>query len=167
MELSIRPVREEDAGSIAALLNPIIQAGKYTIMTEQISVDGQARYIREFPEPGVFHVAVRHDSQEIVGLQSVEPASTTEDSLRHVGEISTFVSLASQRNGVGRSLSEATFQSARERGFRKILAAIRADNPDAVSFYRSQGFVIIGTARQHALVQGCYIDEVLAEKFLA
>jgi L-amino acid N-acyltransferase YncA len=166
MEFSIRTVREKDAKSIVELLNPIIQAGTYTIMDEQVSVDDQMDFIRGFPERGVFNVAVCNDSHKVLGLQDVQPISTGVNAFRHVGEISTFVSLASHRKGIGRTLSQATFQAAKELGFIKICATVRADNPPAVAFYQSQGFRVIGTAQKHALVGGKYIDEVFMEKFV-
>ena len=88
------------------------------------------------------------------------------DLARSLGEVSTFVALGSRRAGIGRALTAATLRAARERGFRKVWAPIRADNPAAVAFYRSQGFRVIGTARAHALVRGAYLDEVLAERLL-
>ena len=48
MEFSIRVAREEDAESIVELLNPIIQAGQYTAMVEQLSVDDQIDFIVNF-----------------------------------------------------------------------------------------------------------------------
>lgn len=166
MEFLIRRIREEDAKSIVALLNPIIQAGTYTIMDEPLSVDDQIEFIRAFPKRGVFHVAVCKEGQKVLGLQDVQPISTGVNALKHVGEISTFVSLASHREGIGRSLTQATFQAAKEQGFLKIMAAIRADNPQAIAFYLSQGFRVIGTAQKHAFVGGRYVDEILAEKFV-
>ena len=73
MEFSIRTVREEDTESIVELLNPIIQAGKYTIMDEQLSVDEQLDFLRGFPKRGVFHVAVCNDSQSVLGIQDERP----------------------------------------------------------------------------------------------
>jgi L-amino acid N-acyltransferase YncA/N-acetylglutamate synthase-like GNAT family acetyltransferase len=166
MELSIRRVREEDATSIVALLNPIIRAGTHTIMDREVSVDEQRAFIRGFPERGVFQVAVSNRGQRVLGLQDVVPLAPGSSALRHVGEISTFVALASQRLGIGRSLCQATFTAARAQGFLKLWATIRADNPQAVTFYQSQGFRVVGTAEKHAFVRGQYIDEILAEKLL-
>jgi L-amino acid N-acyltransferase YncA len=166
MEFSIRRVREEDAESIVELLNPIIRAGKYTIMDEELSVDDHVDFIRKFPERGVYNVAISKESLKVLGIQDVQPKSNSENALKHVGEISTFVSLASQRKGRGRSLSKKTFKDAKQQGFNKIFATIRADNPQEISFYRIQGFEVIGTAQKHAFVRGRYIDEVFMEKFL-
>ena len=166
MEFSIRRVREEDARSIIEMLNPIVEAAQYTIMDGPFSVDDQIGFIRSFPKRGVYHVALSNDSEKVLGIQDVQPLSDATKALRHVGEISTFVALGSHREGVGTSLSRATFQAAKEQGFLKLMATIRADNPQAVAFYLSQGFSIIGTAHKHAFVQGHYINEILTEKFL-
>ena len=167
MNLSVRPAQEEDAGSIIELLNPIIQSGLYTAMDKELSVDDQARFIREFPPRGVYNVAVCNDSQRVVGIQDVQPAFPVFlNAFKHVGNIGTFVSLDMHRSGVGRNLCEATFKQAKEQGFIKLTAMIRADNPMAVLFYQNQGFKIIGTAKKHAFVGGDYIDEVIAERFL-
>lgn len=148
------------------VLNPIIETGAMTILEGPLTVEDQVEFIRGFPERGVFHVAICGDSQRLVGLQDVTPISTTENALRHVGQIATFVALDAHRQGIGQSLSRATFPAASELGFTKLMATIRADNRRAVSFYRNQGFEVIGTARQHALVNGDYVDEIIAEKFL-
>ncbi len=166
VEFLIRPATEADAQAIIEVLNPIIEAGRYTIMDAPLSVDEQIEFMRGFPTRGVFHVAVGAADQRLWGLQSVEPVSASTKALWHVGEISTFVALGAHRLGVGRHLSAATVAGATARGFRKFTATVRGDNPPAVAFYQSQGFQIIGTARQHAFIQGRYMDEVLMERFL-
>jgi L-amino acid N-acyltransferase YncA len=166
MAFTIRKAVEEDARSMVALLNPIIQAGTYTTMDDTLSVAEQLAFIRNFPRRGVLHVAVCEQSQAILGIQDVMPLSPESSVLQHVGGISTFVSLVSHGQGIGHSLCQATFQAAKELGFTKIMATIRADNPRAVSFYLGQGFRIIGTAQKHVFMKGRYIDEILAERFL-
>lgn len=166
MEFSIRVVREEDAKSIVEILNPIIQDGCFTIMETLFSEEDQVSFIRGLPAKSVYHVAIRSENQEVLGIQDVLPYTEDRSALAHVGEISTFVSLDAHRSGVGRGLSQETFRVAKERGFQKLMAAIRADNPHAISFYQSQGFEQIGTAKRHVQLRGRYIDEVFMEKFI-
>ncbi len=160
-----------------AVLNPIIEAGIHTILQQTYTAEEQAAYIRDFPLGGVFYVAVAQQAPDdahragiarapgrIVGMQSVEPIpSTSPATFAHVGDISTFVAPDAHRTGVGRALSRATIKAAWEAGFLKLMANVRADNPAAVAFYRSVGFRLIGTARNHALVRGVRIDEVMLE----
>lgn len=164
MPITIRRVQETDAAAIVALLNPIIQAGIYTAMPETFSTADQLDFIRNFPERGIYHLAT-DTAAHVLGIQDVMPISTS-DVFRHVGEISTFVALDSQKQGVGGSLCRATFETAKELGYLKLRATVRGDNPHALTFYRSQGFEFIGVAKAHAFLNGKYIDEVLLEKFL-
>ena len=164
MNFTIRPVQEFDAQAISQLLNAIITTGKYTIL-EPVSVQEQLEFIQGFPKRGVFLVAERDDGK-ILGLQDVSPTSSWSNAMRHVGDIATFIALPAQGQGVGRALAQCTFAAARAKGYEKLIAMIRGDNPRAIGFYVSQGFKIIGTMHRHALVNGYYIDEVIAEKML-
>lgn len=165
MGFTVRTVVESDAEAIVSLLNPIIDEGTHTIMVEPITVDDQVDFIIRFPDRGVYHLAISDDGK-VLGIQDVQPIASDTTALNHVGQISTFVSLDDQRSGVGRAMSRATFRAAKAKGFLKLCASIRVDNRTAISFYQSQGFQIIGTARRHALIDGKYLDEVLAERFL-
>ncbi len=166
MDCLIRPVRDDDAQGLADLLNPLIELGTVTIMTEPITAEGQRDYLREFPPRGVFFVAEEGGNGRLVGMQSVEPIYPAIHAFHHVGEIATFVAVDAHRKGIARALSKATFKACREAGFLKIRATIRADNPLGLGFYTGMGFEIIGTAMRHARVRGELVDEVLAERFL-
>ncbi len=164
MEFSIRPVREDDARAIVELLNPLIQAGTYTIMDELLSERDQLDFIRGFPGRGVYNVAVDHLNHEVLGIQDVMPTSAHTRALERVGAVSTFVSPACHRKGVGSRLSHATFEQARQQRFLKLRATIRADNPQAIAFYQSQAFEVVGTAS--ASVRGRSIGQVVAQRVL-
>ena len=165
MEISIRAVNEDDAASIIELLNQIIQAGIFTIMVESFSVEDQIDFIRNFPKRGIYHIAIDNESQKILGIQDVMPISTS-NVFKHVGDISTFVGLDSHKQGVGQRLCQATLKVAKKKGYLKIRATVRGDNPYALSFYQGQGFEVIGIAKKHAFLHGKYVDEVLFEKFI-
>jgi L-amino acid N-acyltransferase YncA len=164
MSFEIREVRVSDAETAAALLNSVIEEARYTIVVKPFTVDEMFEFIRKTLANGTFFIAIAEDDQ-VLGLQLMLPYSTMA-SLKHVGDIGTYVAPLSHRSGVGRALSEATFKKAREQGFLKVIAMIRGDNPRAQAFYNSLGFRLIGTALKHAYVRGEYIDEVLMERFL-
>jgi len=165
MEIPIRPVKETDAAAIVALLNPIVEAEIYTAMTETFSAADQLDFIRNFPQRGIYHIALDGDHQNALGIQDVMPISTS-NIFRHVGEISTFVALDAHRHGVGQSLCRATFKAAKELGYLKLRATVRGDNLNALAFYQSHGFELLGVAKKHAWLYDKYVDEVLLEKFL-
>jgi L-amino acid N-acyltransferase YncA len=142
MDILIRPVAETDAGNIVALLTPILEAGIYSAMVDPGSVEDQIAFIRNRPPLGIYHLA--ESAGRILGIQDVDPTATGPEP---VGEISTFVALGRHRQGIGGALTRATLAEARTRGYRTLHATIRADNPDALAFYRRQGFEPVGRRR--------------------
>ena len=166
MDLLVRPAQPADAEQIVGILNPIIAAGVYTVFDGPFSVQAEREYIEQFPERGLFLVAVERESGRIVGFQSMEPFADYTRAFDHVGVLGTYVAENYRRKGVARKLFQQTFVAARERGYEKIFTFVRADNPAALQTYRAQGFSVIGTAKKHAKLAGRHIDEVLIEKLL-
>jgi len=166
MHLLIRQAQPGDAAGIVAVLNPIIEAGTYTVLDTPLTVEFERKYIVDFPERGIFHVAARGQDHNIVGLQSLEPFASYTHAFDHVGVIGTYVALPHQRHGVGTCLSRATFDAARRLGYRKIMTYIRVDNLASVCFHLKLGFRLIGTVREQARIGDRYVDEIMVEMFL-
>jgi L-amino acid N-acyltransferase YncA len=166
MDVHVRGVRLDDAEGIVRVLNPIIEAGTYTILDTPVTAEAERRYISELPERAIFHVAEAPADQRIVGLQTMEPFAGYTRACDHVGVIATFVDLGCRRRGLGRRLFEATVDAARQKGYEKIFTYVRGDNPAALTAYMKFGFQIVGTAQRHAKIGGRYVDEIIIEKFL-
>jgi L-amino acid N-acyltransferase YncA len=165
MELMIRPVRPDDAQAIVSILNPIIEAGIYTVLDTPLTVEYERDYIANFPSRGIFHVA-QDQNRQIVGFESGEPYATYTHALDHVAVIGTFVDLKERRQGIGTRLFETTLEAARRRGYEKIFTFVRADNAESLAFYLKLGFRVVGRAERQAKLSGKYIDEILIERFL-
>lgn len=150
----------------SCILNPIIEARVYTAFDTPFTIESERKYISNFPERGVFNVAISHRDQRIVGFQSMEPFATDTHAFDHVGVLGTYVDLACRRQGISRTLFEATFDAARHKGYEKIFTFLRADNLGALETYFKQDFHIVGTAQRQAKVNGRYVDEIIIERFL-
>jgi L-amino acid N-acyltransferase YncA len=166
MKLQVREARPDDAGAVAGMLNPIIEAGIYTAFDTPFTVEEERTYIEDFPPRGIFHVAVLHPEQKVVGFQSMEPFASYTHAFDHVGVLGTYVDLSHLRRGVAKVLFAATFEAASRKGYEKIFTFVRADNPTALAAYQGQGFRIVGTARKQAKLNGKYVDEIIIEKLL-
>lgn len=164
--VTIRDVRIEDAEGIVAILNPIIAARCYTAFDTPLTVEQQRAFIEQFPERGVFHVAVDEEEQRIVGLQDVSPFADYTNAFDHVGVIGTYVDLSRHRKGIAAWLFAATFGAARRKGYEKLFSYVRSDNAAGLRTYLGQGFRIVGTAERHAKIDGRYVDEILIERFI-
>jgi L-amino acid N-acyltransferase YncA len=160
----IRPVNLEDAEGIVKVLNPLIESGENTALDRVFTVEEERAFISAFPARGIFHVAERASDGVIVGFQNVEPFATYTDAFAHVGIIGTYVDPSGHRQGIGRLLFEATRLAAKDRGYEKFFAFVRADNIGALAFYKRIGFEAIGVAKRHAKIKGRYIDEVMIER---
>jgi L-amino acid N-acyltransferase YncA len=166
IDLIIRDARPDDALGVVAVLNRIIESGAAVAFDAPIMEEAERRYIAEFPQRGVFHIALRTDGGAIVGFQSKEPFAAYTHAFDHVGVIATYVDLPCRRQGVASRLFAATFDAARRKGYEKIFTYIRADNPAALATYARQGFRVVGRAERHAKIGGQYIDEIIVERFL-
>ncbi|KAB0289997.1 GNAT family N-acetyltransferase [Vibrio fortis] len=166
MSLVVRQVAVEDAQGITEVLNPIIEEGLYTILDTTFSVEEEKGFIANFPKQGVFTVAVDHEQNKVIAFQNIEPFASYTKAFEHVGIIGTFVDGESRGKGVSKQLFQSTFEVAKQKGYEKLFAYVRADNERALAAYVRQGFEVVGTAKKHAKVGGVYIDEVLIEKFL-
>ena len=155
-----------DAEAIVGILNPIIEARIYTVFDSPFTAEAERAYIRNFPQRGVWKVAVSGENGPPVGFQVLEPFGSYTAAFDHVGTLGTYVSLELRRQGIAKALFASTFASARRKGYEKLFTFVRADNPAALATYLAHGFEVIGTARRHAKIDGRYIDEILIEKAL-
>lgn len=166
MRMTIRPATPADAAGIIAILNPIIHTGLYTALDTPFTEEQEREFITTFPARGIFNVAT-NDEDAIAGFQNVEPFASYTRAFDHVGVIGTYVDLNRRRQGIAAQLFAQTEKAALAKGYEKLFAFVRADNPAALATYKRQGFEVIGTARRHARIQGRYIDEQMIEKLLS
>jgi len=166
MNVCVRAVRLGDAEAIVGILNPVIEAGEYTILDTPLTTEAERRYISQLPERAIFHVAQMPGDGTIVGFQTLEPFAGYTHACDHVGVIATFVALEHRRQRVGGRLFEATVDSARQKGYEKIFTYVRGDNRAALNAYLKYGFRIVGTSARHAKIGDRYIDEIIIERFL-
>ena len=160
----MRPVCPDDAEALTEILNPIIETGLYTVLDTKFTVDHERAFIEAFPDRGVFLAA--EIDERVVGFQVLEPIADYTHAFDHVASLGTFVKLDRRSQGIARALFEATLRAARKKGYEKLFTFVRADNPAALAVYKSQGFSEVGRAARQAKINGCYIDELMIEKFL-
>lgn len=166
MSWIIRHAQPTDAAEIAGILNPIIESGNYTALDTPFTIEEEREFITNFPQRGVFHVAIDPEISRIVGFQNVEPFANYTHAFDHVGIIGTFVDSSVRRQGVASSLFQATLEALVQKGYEKLFAYVRGDNLTALATYLKHGFRIIGSAQKHAKINGKYVDEILIEKLL-
>ncbi|MGD8231898.1 N-acetyltransferase family protein [Vibrio sp. TRT 1302] len=166
MSLVVRQVTVGDAKGITNVLNPIITEGLYTVLDKTFTPEEEKAFITNFPERGVFTVALSEKDATVIGFQNIEPFAQYTKAFDHVGVIGTFVCETARGQGVSKQLFSSTFEVAKQKGYEKVFAYVRSDNERALAAYLKQGFEVVGTAKKHAKVCGKYVDEIIIEKFL-
>lgn len=167
MNVHVRDVRLSDALAITEILNPIIAAGRYTVLDALQTEDSEQAFLAQFPARGVFSVAEDPAGGKLLGFQTLEPFAAYTLALSHVGVIGTYVGLEHRRQGIGAALSRYTLAKARTMGYEKLFTFVRADNHEALRFYLGHlGFSQVGVARRQARIGTTYVDEVMIERFL-
>lgn len=138
MALTVRPVRDDDAGELAELLNEIIARGGTTALEEPFT--GPSLAAAYLTGPGVICCFVAADgaSGRLEGFQTLGRYAGLPDD---VGDIGTFARVGGTQRGVGSALFAATREAAKARGLSAINATIRADNSGGLTFYDRMGFV--------------------------
>jgi L-amino acid N-acyltransferase YncA len=162
----VRDATPDDAEAIVRILNPIIEAGVYTVIDAPITADHERTFIGGCSARGVFHVAVDAADGAVVGFQIAQPVASYTHAFDHVCDIGTYVDLARRRQGIASALFRASFAALADKGCEKIFTFVRADNPVSLKTYQHHGFTVIGVASRHARVGGRYVDETIIEKHL-
>lgn len=142
-----RPAQRFDAAAMAALLNPIIEKGDTTAMTQTVD----AAYVRAWMDraPARSAWTVAESEGDIVGFQLIAPWDRIPPEACDIG---TYVAEGKAGMGIGSALFEATKTAARTLGYSWINAHIRADNHSGLPYYQSRGF------RDWKYVEGVQLD---------
>ncbi|MGC3938034.1 GNAT family N-acetyltransferase [Roseobacter sp. EG26] len=125
-----------DAGSMARLLNAIIEKGGTAALTRPVNAKDLTGWMASNAERSAWHVAV--DEQEaVVGFQWISPHPQLPP---EAVDVATFVQVGQTGLGIGSALFDASSKAACELGYVWINATIRADNTGGLTYYQSRGF---------------------------
>jgi ribosomal protein S18 acetylase RimI-like enzyme len=164
-QVTIRRGTPTDAAGIAAVMEVIAGERIHSAVDRAWSVGEEERYLASFSAREAVHVAV-HETEGIVGVQSVDRWSSIMTSMAHVGQVGTFLLPDWRRLGIGRQLWTATHAFARDAGYLKIVIQVRASNTNAQTFYQGLGFRVCGRLTRQVLIDGVEDDEVMMELFV-
>ncbi|MEQ6249576.1 GNAT family N-acetyltransferase [Sulfitobacter sp. HNIBRBA3233] len=155
--INVRRAMGLDTGSMALLLNQIIEAGGTTALVRPVTGEDLAEWMAVDPDRSAWHVAL--DAQErVVGFQWIEPSDQLPPD---AAEIATFVQQGQTGLGIGSALFAATAKAAKSLGYSWIRANIRADNDGGLTYYQSRGFRDYGTIEGYTLADGTAVDKRL------
>lgn len=162
MSITIRPAADDDAAAIAEIYNQGIVERGATFETEPRSEDDIRARIRD---GGRFPLLVAERSGAVIGwagLTSYRPRAC----YAGIGEFSIYLDRAARGRGVGRELLDALIETARERGYWKLVSRIFPFNTSSRRLCRACGFREVGVYQKHGRLDGAWVDVVIVERLI-
>jgi L-amino acid N-acyltransferase YncA len=164
VDLVIRRATMNDAQDVAGLINDIIDEGQLTSLYPALTTEQEKAFIAGLGPRSVMFLA-RADGK-LLGTCTIEPFAPYTRAMDHVAVVGTFVSGGVRRRGIGSKLLEKTLAFARQQGYEKLIAYVRAGNAGGQAFYRARGFVPKMVLERQVKIEGRYDDEVWMELFV-
>jgi L-amino acid N-acyltransferase YncA len=158
----IRFAGVDDSAAIARIYNQGIEDRGATFET-RLRIPGDI-------EPGLrdssrFATLVAEAGGEVIAWASLSPYRPRA-CYDGIAEFSLYVERASRGRGVGLPLLEALLDTARERGFWKVIARVFPTNLPSLALCRQCGFRQVGVYERHAQLEGEWRDVVILERLI-
>jgi len=132
--ITVSPAEPRDAAAIAALLEEL---GRYYGATESESLDRRITQINEaiFGRPPTAYALMAKDGRQVVGLAAYSFLWPAVGATRSLYLKELYVPDAYRRQGIGRLLLRAVFETAAELGCSRVEWTTDTDNTGAQAFY--------------------------------
>lgn len=157
----VRQAREQDAGAICGIFNPIIRHSTVTFTT----VERRTETVRDdIGKRGpAFLVLEQHG--DVVGFATFGSFRSGPGYVQ-TAEHSIHLAPSCRGRGLGRALMDRLQQVATSQGIHVLIAAISGSNPAAIAFHDAIGFDMTGRLPEVGFKAGAYLDLVLMQKIL-
>ena len=165
MALLIRLAREEDAGALAALYRPYVEASPISFEEEAPSPAEMARRLVG-DLPGYHPWFVAEESSNLIGSATITPFRTRPP-YRWTVETGVYLAPQAIGRGLGRALLSRLLAVLEAQGYVAAIGAIALPNEASVALHEKLGFAHNGTYRQVGFKMGEWLDVGLWQRELA
>jgi phosphinothricin acetyltransferase len=155
--MKIRPLLEEDAGSVLAIYTEGIEDGLATFET-------RCPTWHEWDEAHIEECRlVAEDDGTILGWAALSRVSRRE-CYCGVAEVTVYVARSARGRGAGLALLEALIEASEEAGFWTLQGATFEDNTASLALQERCGFRVVGTRERIGQLDGRWKTTVLTER---
>lgn len=161
----MRPAREYDAGFIASVYNEAIAAGDCTCDTVPVTVQNRLDWIASHP-PGEYPIFICEDDGRPVGYSYITPYRPGRLAVRHVAEVSYYLSFSAHGRRIGSYMLEQTEKEAAARGIKVLVAILLASNAPSVGLLKKFGYLEWGRLPGIVDFGGRRVDHLVYGKYL-
>ena len=163
--LTVRPVRDVDISSIAAIYRHAVLHGFASFEVEAPDEAEMTRRMRAVVDAGFPYLVAEKDGRVLgyayAGAYRPRPA------YRNSVENSVYVSSDAHRLGVGKTLLAELIDIATAKGFRQMIAVIGdSGNAGSIGLHRALGFTYCGVIHAVGYKHGRWLDSVIMQRGL-
>lgn len=169
MQVEIRNLDSSDAGSFNQFRKLISTETTHTLMYPGMSLPSTEetgkRLQAQADDAKCLSLGVFVEDK-MIGYLSFRPINPSHQMVSHIGEFGMMILKEFWGQGLAQKLLKLQDEHAKKCGISKIEANVRVANDRGVNLYQRHGFVIEGTRKKAALIQGEFHDEYHIAKFL-
>ena len=162
MGITTRTARAGDEAAIARIYNQGIEDRGATFETASRTDAEMASRIDAIDR---FPLLVAEDDGTVIGwagLSEYRPRAC----YNGIAEFSIYLDRAARGRGAGRTLLNALVETARDRGYWKLVSRIFPFNAASRALCRRCGFREVGTYEKHGQLDGRWLDVVIVERLI-
>ncbi len=157
MSISIRAMTPDDWPAVAAIYADGILSRRATFET---TVPSWEQWDRS-------HIAVcrlvANRGAAVIGWAALSQVSSRAV-YKGVADISIYIAMNAQRQGVGKTLMAALISASEEHGFWMLQAGILSYNEVSLAFHEACGFRVVGRREKIGMLDGVWRDVILMER---
>ncbi len=161
MKLVIRTAAVSDAAALAGIYNQSIGTATLDLIKRDADHFIQTLYSLEENET----LLVMELSGEVVGYGVLKQYSWKEG-YRYTGETSVFFEKNHRGKGLGRLLKKTLIETARELGYRHLVARIMAKNTVSIHYNQKLGYELVGIQKNIGHIDGEWFDVAILQLLL-
>jgi RimJ/RimL family protein N-acetyltransferase len=161
--VTLRPVRIEDASDIISGVEAIVRKGEYLQKESPRSLEEEQAFIEETSRKGNMYTAIEREGR-VVGIARVLRGDL--EMKRHAGVFRTWLMKEAQGKGIGKKIMEYTLEWARRNDLHKVWLTVFSENEGAIYLYKKYGFVEEGVQKDQVRINGEYQDEIFMACFI-
>ena len=152
---TIRVAEPRDLPAIVAIYNEAVAEGNATCDLSAVAVDARVAWLEEHRHP--YGVWVAEADGDVVGWVALS-AYDDKPCFSRTGSVTTYVSRAARRQGVGSALRRHLVDEARKRGFHALVSRVWATNDASIAMIRGFGWEKVAHLREIVEVDGRFVD---------
>ncbi len=160
--VNFRSAVPRDAAAVTSIYNQGIASRSATFDTQLREV---AELEARIDDGTRYPLLVAVENGRVVGWAGLS-AYRARDCYAGVAEFSVYVDERARGRGLGRQLLEHLVDTARAKGFWKLVSRIFPSNEASRRACRAVGFREVGTYEKHAALDGKWLDVVIVERLI-